>query len=73
MLLSTEDGEPTSSGLFDQVPDGSTVFDLPVPPPGQGAKPEAKDDKDKGKTPGDTRSAAAKILEQMTRRPRSTT
>ena len=75
MLMSLEEGEiTTSTGNGDPIPDGSTVFDLQVPPPGQGpgaAKPEAKDDKNKPKGTGDTRSAAAKILEQMTKRPRN--
>jgi pSer/pThr/pTyr-binding forkhead associated (FHA) protein len=74
MLLSLEDGESSvSSGLGDPVPEGSTVFDIQVPPPGQGPAPKGDAKDDKAKTPGDTRSAAAKILEQMTKRPRNTT
>jgi pSer/pThr/pTyr-binding forkhead associated (FHA) protein len=75
MLLSLDDGD--SAGLTDSsaVPEGSTVFDLKVPPegdgqvppPGQG-QPPAKENKPK--PAGDTRSAAASLLEQMTRRPR---
>jgi pSer/pThr/pTyr-binding forkhead associated (FHA) protein len=76
MLLSLDDGASSGSG----VPEGSTVFDLPVspdgvPPPGaEQAKPEAKDDKNKQKPPsGDTRTAAASILEKMMKRPRTPT
>lgn len=77
MLLSLEDGvSPATAGLSgDAIPEGSTVFDLKVqpegdgqvPPPGQG---QAKDNKPKSTT-GDTRSAAASLLEQLTRRPRN--
>jgi hypothetical protein len=75
MLLSLDDGESPSAG---SVPEGSTVYDLPVPPPGAappGAAPpgEAKPGQPqpaKGAT-GDTRSAAARILEKMTKRPRA--
>lgn len=87
MLLSLEEGEtPASAGLAgDPVPQGSTQFDLKVPPdvangqvppPGQGQTPAgqaqgaAKDNKPKATT-GDTRSAAASLLEKMTKRPRN--
>ena len=71
MLLDMEDGESSSaSASGGGVPEGSTVLDLIIPPevlagkppePKAGAKPAA----------GDTRSAAAKILDQMTKRPRN--
>jgi pSer/pThr/pTyr-binding forkhead associated (FHA) protein len=74
LLLSLEDGEsPATAGLGDGVPDGSTVFDIKVPEPGQVPPPgqgPAKDNKPKSAT-GDTRSAAASLLEQMTKRPRN--
>jgi pSer/pThr/pTyr-binding forkhead associated (FHA) protein len=75
MLLSLDDGDSSSTGpaASVDVPDGSTVMDMKLPvdvaaggqgpnKPGQPAKPT---------TVGDTRSAAAKILEKMTKRPRS--
>jgi predicted component of type VI protein secretion system len=76
MLLSLEDGDsPGSAGSgLDAVPDGSTVMDLRLPPelldpgaakPGQDPKQAAK-----GGT-GDTRAAAARILDMMTKRPRT--
>ncbi len=75
MLLSLEDGEKSTSSNSDGVPEGSTVFDLPVSPPGDPAASVAtpKDDKAKGAkgTGGDTRSAAASILEKMMKRPRA--
>jgi predicted component of type VI protein secretion system len=74
MLLSLQDdGPPSPGGLQSEVPEGSTVMDIPAPA-AAGAEP-AKDDKNK--TPstkplqmGDTRSAAKNILEKYMRRPR---
>jgi len=75
MLLSMEDGESSSEAADGGVPDGSTVMDLVIPPEllaakaeeaKAGAKPAAKP-----APSGDTRSAAAKILDQMTKRPRN--
>jgi pSer/pThr/pTyr-binding forkhead associated (FHA) protein len=77
LLLSLEDGPSSGSSGGDIVPEGSTVFDLQVPPPGAdpaavpGAKPPTKEEKDKAQTPGDTRTAAASILEKMMKRPRT--
>jgi pSer/pThr/pTyr-binding forkhead associated (FHA) protein len=75
LLLSLEDGDSSSSSSSaDGVPEGSTVFDLPVPSPAEAAAAaakEAKEDKNKPKAPGDTRSAAANILEKMMKRPRT--
>jgi hypothetical protein len=77
MLLELEDGERGASG-DGGVPEGSTVFDLKVPQ--EGTDPNAKPVEEKNKQPagggakgttGDTRSAAARILEKMTRRPRT--
>jgi pSer/pThr/pTyr-binding forkhead associated (FHA) protein len=79
MLLGLDDGDGSSAGQGgDGVPEGSTVFDLKVPPevsgdgqvppPGQGQAPAAPA---KPKGSGDTRSAAASLLEQMTRRSRN--
>jgi pSer/pThr/pTyr-binding forkhead associated (FHA) protein len=75
MLLELEDGERAAGS--DSVPEGSTVFDLKVPQEGgeAGAKPAEDKNKPAGGgakgTTGDTRSAAARILEKMTKRPRS--
>lgn len=68
MLLSLEDGE--SSSGEGGVPEGSTIFDMKAPPEvaAGGAKEEKKD---ASKQTGDTRSAAARILEKMTKRPRA--
>jgi pSer/pThr/pTyr-binding forkhead associated (FHA) protein len=80
MLLSFEDGDsPESAGLGgDGVPDGSTVFDLKVPPEvaaeqaaGQGKPTGPGGNKPKAPSSGDTRSAAANLLEKLTRRPRT--
>jgi predicted component of type VI protein secretion system len=71
LLLSIEDGDPAAASVGpDGVPQGSTVFDLQVPPPG--TPPAGSDDKKPGAKPagGDTRSAAASILEKMMKRPR---
>lgn len=70
MLLAL--GDDTSSGLsLNDVPEGSTVMDLPSP---FAAKEQAeKDAKDKKpKPPGNTSSAAKEILEKYMRRPRTT-
>ena len=61
MLLDTEEGAA--------VPDGSTVYDMPIPPE-VAAAAEAAAKKETPK-PADTRSAAASILEKMMRRPRN--
>jgi len=72
MLMSLEEGEQSSGG--DGVPEGSTVFDLKVPaelgPPGS-APADQKSAAPAKASGGDTRSAAAKILERMTKRPRT--
>jgi len=76
MLLEGDDAPPRSSSESnDGIPEGSTVLDLQVPPevlaavPGQPAKPATPPKKTEE---GDTRSAAASILEKMMRRPRNT-
>lgn len=74
MLLSLEEGESSdSSSESGSVPEGSTVFDMKVPPEvmAGGAKPDDKTpQKPAAPSTGDTRSAAARILEKMTKRPR---
>ena len=70
MLLSMDDGESPSFTAEGVVPEGSTVMDLVVPPEVLAGKPAAKP-AGKPAGSGDTRSAAAKILDQMTKRPRN--
>src|SRR4051794_17936212 len=70
MLMSLDDGDSSAgSAGVPEVPDGSTVMDMKLPPevanapgqqPGKPGQPPAK-----GAATGDTRSAAAKILEKM--------
>ena len=74
MLLSMDDGDEVSSIRGGDVPEGSTVMDLVIPPELLAAKVDEA--KQAGKHThkagtGDTRSAAAKILDQMTKRPRN--
>jgi predicted component of type VI protein secretion system len=71
MLLSLEGDDSPSAAEASVIPEGSTVLDIKVPP--DGTAPPAKDDKKPAKpVMGDTRSAAASILEKMIKRPRST-
>lgn len=72
MLLSLEEGDPSSLSTEGVVPEGSTVFDMQAASADTngGAKEEKKDAAKQAAT-GDTRSAAARILEKMTRRPRT--
>jgi predicted component of type VI protein secretion system len=73
MLLSLQDERDSApTGLTSEVPEGSTVMDMPAPTSGS----TATDDPSKGKTKpavpaGDTRNAAKAILEKYMRRPRS--
>jgi pSer/pThr/pTyr-binding forkhead associated (FHA) protein len=73
MLL--EMGDESSSGALglDQVPEGSTVMDLTLPPgvlSPEDAKKEKDKEKDKPKPPANTQSAAKEILEKYMKRPR---
>jgi predicted component of type VI protein secretion system len=69
LLLSLGDDGPSGTAVND-IPEGSTVMDLPSP---FAAKEQAeKDAKDKKpKPPGNTSSAAKEILEKYMRRPRT--
>ena len=73
MLL--EMGDESSSGALsqDQIPEGSTVMDLTLPPgvlnPDE-AKKEKDKEKEKPKIPANTQSAAKDILEKYMKRPR---
>jgi pSer/pThr/pTyr-binding forkhead associated (FHA) protein len=74
MLLSLEGDDATSGPAGDgsAVPDGSTVMDVQLPPEVLAAQAAKKDDKAAKPAPtGDTRSAAASILEKMMKRPRA--
>jgi predicted component of type VI protein secretion system len=65
MLLTLDDGAALS-----EVPEGSTVMDIAVPPlPGEAQPAGAKKD-DKPKPSGSTSNAAKEILEKYMRRPR---
>jgi pSer/pThr/pTyr-binding forkhead associated (FHA) protein len=71
MLLSLEGDDAGAGKPVDSsgVPEGSTVMELKIPEPGE----QPKDDKKQPPKPaiGDTRSAAASILEKMMKRPRT--
>jgi pSer/pThr/pTyr-binding forkhead associated (FHA) protein len=70
MLLSIE-GDETPTGPTDAqgVPEGSTIMEMKIPTEGAAGKDDKK--KDKPSPTGDTRSAAANILEKMMKRPRT--
>jgi len=75
MLLEMQDGSGPGDSSGD-VPEGSTVMDMPAPVPApdeSGTSPTtAAKDKDKKKNDGNTSSAAKAILEKYMKRPRST-
>ncbi len=71
MLLSLhDDGTGGSSGGIPEVPEGSTVHEMPLPP--EVAAEMAKNEKEKPKasTPANTSQAAKSILEKYMKRPR---
>ncbi len=70
MLLSLQDDSEGSPGLGGGVvPEGSTVMDLALLPPGEGGE-ENKDGKAKPTTPASTSNAAKALLDKYMRRPR---
>jgi predicted component of type VI protein secretion system len=78
LLLSLDGDSTDGSSASAEVPDGSTVMDVAVPPKdGDPASSSSKvpagkgNDKDKKKPDGNTASAAKSILEKYMRRPRS--
>jgi hypothetical protein len=72
MLLGLDDGTSPSAFGPDGVPEGSTIMEIPVPPELAGADNKAAQAKPaKPSGSGDTRTAAASILEKMMRRPRT--
>jgi predicted component of type VI protein secretion system len=73
MLLSLQDDtDPNASALTGEVPEGSTIHELPVPGTGEAAKSDKDKDK-KAAATGNTSSAAKSILEKYMRRPRNQT
>jgi predicted component of type VI protein secretion system len=73
MLLSLhDDGAGVSFGGIAEVPEGSTVHDMPLPP--EVAAQAAQNEKEKAKPAGagNTSQAAKAILEKYMKRPRST-
>lgn len=73
MLLSLhEDDSGSAPGSSPEVPEGSTIHEMPLPPEvaAQMAKTE-KDAKPKPTTPASTSSAAKSILEKYMKRPRT--
>jgi len=72
MLLDGDDSSAGGASAEGGVPDGSTVMDLKVPPEVMAAADANKQGQPAKKdATGDTRSAAASILEKMMRRPRN--
>ncbi len=75
MLLSLhDDGTPGSSGSGSEVPEGSTVHEMPLPPElaAQAAEKEREEKAKAAKAAtGNTSSAAKSILEKYMRRPRT--
>jgi pSer/pThr/pTyr-binding forkhead associated (FHA) protein len=72
MLLSLHDDAPSSApGSSPEVPEGSTIHEMPLPPDlaAQMAQKE-KESKPKPPTPANTSSAAKSILEKYMKRPR---
>jgi predicted component of type VI protein secretion system len=77
LLLSLDGDEGSAAATSAEIPDGSTVMDVPAPPDGGDPNastargPAAKGDKEKKKPDGNTSNAAKSILEKYMRRPRS--
>jgi predicted component of type VI protein secretion system len=74
MLLSLhDDTSGGSSGSTPEVPEGSTVHEMPVPPDvaAEMAKNQKEKEKTKAVAPGNTSLAAKTILEKYMKRPRS--
>ena len=66
MLLAMQEKDTPQAGINTAVPEGTTVFDVPVPP-------AEEQPKEKPKQPiGDTSSAAKSILDKYLKRPRAT-
>lgn len=72
MLLSVDDDSAPESGIPGEVPEGSTVMELPAPVgmDAEAAKQAKAKEQDKKKDIGNTSSAAKAILEKYMKRPR---
>jgi hypothetical protein len=69
MLLSLQDDSEGSAGLGGgEVPEGSTVMDIGIAPPGEGG--EKPGEPAKPAAPASTSNAAKALLEKYMRRPR---
>src|SRR5207245_1226921 len=66
LLLSMGDDGSSSGAAFDNIPEGSTVMDVPIPP---GALDPAAANKEKPKIQANTQNAAKDILEKYMKRP----
>jgi predicted component of type VI protein secretion system len=75
LLLSLDGDGPGSAPGGAEVPDGSTVMDVAIPPlendPASSSSSKIQSGKEKKKPDGNTSSAAKSILEKYMRRPRS--
>ncbi|HTU23068.1 MAG TPA: FHA domain-containing protein [Gemmataceae bacterium] len=73
MLLSLhDDGDAGASGITPEVPEGSTVHEMPLPPEvaAEMAKNQQQQEKPKPSSPGNTSQAAKNLLEKYMKRPR---
>jgi pSer/pThr/pTyr-binding forkhead associated (FHA) protein len=71
MLLSLhDDGPSVAPGSSPDVPEGSTVHEMPLPPEVAAQMAKEEKEKEKPKSPGNTSNAAKTILEKYMRRPR---
>jgi predicted component of type VI protein secretion system len=71
MLLSLHDeGDGGSSGITPEVPEGSTVHEMPLPPEVASQMAKNEPEKPKASSPGNTSQAAKSILEKYMKRPR---
>lgn len=72
MLLSLhEEGDGGSSGITPEVPEGSTVHEMPLPPDAASQTAKNEPEKPKASSPGNTSQAAKSILEKYMKRPRT--
>jgi pSer/pThr/pTyr-binding forkhead associated (FHA) protein len=71
MLLSLHDeGSPDYSGSAPEVPEGSTVHEMPLPPEVAAQMAKSEKEKPKASSSGNTSQAAKSILEKYMKRPR---
>lgn len=71
MLLSLhEDGDGGPSAIAPEIPEGSTVHELPLPPDVAAEMAKNEKEKPKASSPANTSQAAKSILEKYMKRPR---